>query len=239
MLLASLRLDIFFVGTASDFAGEVVEVGNGVRSFKPGDKVVAVTFAKRWVDDHNLVYNFGAVTKSGEVVEVGNGVRSFKPGDKVVAVTFAKRWVDDHNLVYNFGAVTKSASHDAVIQCATGIPLSTFEPNLSANGKVIDMIPGVSAMWTFALKKLTFSRKQLVPHLLIPKGRNLKHLVKLVSEGKLKTLVDSKHPLSKAEDAWAKSIDGHATGKIIVEPCVGFLGSLVCICDLDDNSTPK
>ncbi|MCI02046.1 quinone oxidoreductase-like protein chloroplastic-like, partial [Trifolium medium] len=24
-------------------------------------------------------------------------------------------------------------------------------------------------------------------------------------------------PLSKAEDAWAKSIDGHATGKIVVE----------------------
>ncbi|MBA0757502.1 hypothetical protein Gotri_020599 [Gossypium trilobum] len=47
-----------------------------------------------------------------------------------------------------------------------GIPWSTFEPNLSSNGKVID----------------------------------------------------SKHPLSKAEEAWAKSIDGHATGKIIVEP---------------------
>ncbi|KAK7846418.1 chloroplast envelope quinone oxidoreductase like protein [Quercus suber] len=50
------------------------------------------------------------------------------------------------------------------------------------------------------------------------KGENLDYLVKLVKEGKLKTVIDSKHSLSKAEDAWAKSIDGHATEKIIVEP---------------------
>jgi len=31
------------------------------------------------------------------------------------------------------------------------------------------------------------------------------------------TIIDSKFPLNKAEDAWAKSIDGHATGKIFVE----------------------
>ncbi|KAE9460895.1 hypothetical protein C3L33_07255, partial [Rhododendron williamsianum] len=37
----------------------------------------------------------------------------------------------------------------------------------------------------------------------------------LVKEGKLKTVIDSKHPLSEAEEAWVKSIDGHATGKII------------------------
>ena len=71
---------------------------------------------------------------------------------------------------------------------------------------------------TFALKKLTFSKKQLVPLITTAKKENLDYLVKLVKEGKLKTVIDSKHPLSKAEDAWAKSIDGHATGKIIVEP---------------------
>ena len=44
-------------------------------------------------------------------------------------------------------------------------------------------------------------------------------LVGLVKEGnKLKTVIDSKHPLSKAEEAWTKCIDGHAMGKIIVEP---------------------
>lgn len=89
---------------------------------------------------------------------------------------------------------------------------------MSECGKVIDITPGISIVTTFALKKLTFSKKQLTPLLLTPKGENLEFLVKLVKEGKLKTVIDSKHPLSKAEDAWAKSISGHATGKIIVEP---------------------
>ncbi|KAF7154499.1 hypothetical protein RHSIM_Rhsim01G0250800 [Rhododendron simsii] len=119
------------------------------------------------------------------------------------------------------GAALRSPSgrkYDAVVHGTTSIPWSTFEPNLSENGKVIDLTPGVSTMMTFALKKLTLSKKQMVPLLLAPKGENLDYLVKLVKEGKLKTVVDSKYPLSKAEDAWAKSIDGHATGKIIVEP---------------------
>ncbi|KAG5567221.1 hypothetical protein RHGRI_002695 [Rhododendron griersonianum] len=118
------------------------------------------------------------------------------------------------------GATLRSPSgrkYDAVIHCATGIPWSTFEPNLSGNGKVIDLAPGVSTMMTFALKKFTCSKKRIVPLLYSPKGENLEYLVKLVKEGKLKTVVDSKYPLSKAEDAWAKSIDGHATGKIVVE----------------------
>ena len=108
---------------------------------------------------------------------------------------------------------------NAVIHRATSIPWwSTFETNWSPNGKVIDITPGPSAFLTFALKKVTFSKKQLLPLLLSPKGENLHYLVNLVKEGKLKTVVDSKYPLAKARDAWAKSIDGHATGKIIVEP---------------------
>ncbi|EEF23346.1 oxidoreductase, putative [Ricinus communis] len=137
-------------------------------------------------------------------------------------IEFVKSLGADEVLDYRTpdGAALKSPSgrkYDAVIHCAMGIPWGTFEPNLSENGKVIDITPGASAMMTFALKKLTFSRKQLVPLLLIPKGENLNYLVKLVKEGKLKVVIDSKYPLSKAEDAWAKSIESHATGKIIVE----------------------
>lgn len=119
------------------------------------------------------------------------------------------------------GSTLKSPSgrkYDAVIHCTTGIPWATFEPNLSENGKVIDITPGPSALLTFALKKLTFSKKQLVPLILSPKGEKLEFLVNLMNEGKLKTVVDSRFPLSKAEDAWAKIMEGHATGKIIVEP---------------------
>ncbi|CAN0897981.1 Quinone-oxidoreductase homolog, chloroplastic [Linum grandiflorum] len=119
------------------------------------------------------------------------------------------------------GAALKSPSgkkYDAVVHCTTGIPWSTFDGNLSENGKVIDLTPGPSSFLTFAMKKLTFSKKQLLPFVADIKDDGLELLVNLVKEKKLKTVIDSTYPLSKAEDAWAKSIDGHATGKIIVEP---------------------
>lgn len=46
----------------------------------------------------------------------------------------------------------------------------------------------------------------------------LKFLVGLMKEGKLKTVIDSKHALSRGEEAWSKGVSGHATGKIIIEP---------------------
>ncbi|KAM3270693.1 hypothetical protein P3S67_028895 [Capsicum chacoense] len=138
-------------------------------------------------------------------------------------VEFVKNLGADEVLDYETpeGAKLKSPSgqkYDVVVHCARDISWSTFEPNLSDTGKVIDLTPGPSSMCTYVLKKLTFSKKQLLPLVLIPKeDKELNLLVRLVKEGKLKTCFDSKHPLSKAQDAWAKSLDGHATGKIIVE----------------------
>ncbi|XP_028795593.1 quinone-oxidoreductase homolog, chloroplastic-like [Neltuma alba] len=118
------------------------------------------------------------------------------------------------------GAALRSPSgqrYDAVIHCAVGIPWATFEPNLSTYGKVIDITPSPRGVLTWFLKKLTFSQKQPVPMVMVPKAENLQYLVDLVKNGKLKTIIDSKYPLSRVEDAWAKLMDGHATGKIIVE----------------------
>lgn len=110
-----------------------------------------------------------------------------------------------------------SKKYDAVVHCTVGIGWSTFEPNLSDNGKVIDITPSPSAFLNAAIRKITFAKKKIVPLLAVPSKEDLEFLVGLVKEGKLKTVVDSKHPLSGAEAAWAKSMDGHATGKIIVE----------------------
>ena len=118
------------------------------------------------------------------------------------------------------GAALQSPSgkkYDAVIHCATGIPWSTFEPNLAEKGKVIDITPNPTAFLRAAITKITFSKKQLVPLFLSPKKEELEFLVGLVKEAKLKTVIDSRHPLSNAEVAWAKSIEGHATGKLILE----------------------
>ncbi|CAH9074267.1 unnamed protein product [Cuscuta epithymum] len=119
------------------------------------------------------------------------------------------------------GASLKSPSgvkYDVVIHCTTDIPWSTFQSNLSANGKVIHLTPNPTTFCTFAFQKLTFSKKQLVPWFLTPKSEDLARVVGLVKEGKLKTTIDSRHPLSKADIGWAKMMSGHATGKIIVEP---------------------
>ncbi|KAK4256297.1 hypothetical protein QN277_009182 [Acacia crassicarpa] len=157
-------------------------------------------------------------------------VQLAKLGNTFVTATCGARNIDfvkslgaDEVLDYKTpeGASLKSPSgrkYDAVIHCTTGIPWSTFEPQLSDHGKVIDFTPSMSSFATFALKKLTFSKKQLVPFLVTVKKENLSYLVQLVKDGRLKTVIDSRFPLSKAEDAWARSMDGHATGKIVVEP---------------------
>ncbi|KAJ4969192.1 hypothetical protein NE237_015893 [Protea cynaroides] len=260
---------------ASDIAGEVVEVGSGVKNFKAGDKVVAMLshttgggLAEFAVAKESFTVNRPAEVSAAEAAGLlvagltahqaltqaagikldGSGkptnilitaasggvghyaVQLAKLGNTHVTATCGARNIEfvkslgaDEVLDYKTpdGASLKSPSgrkYDAIIHCATGIPWSTFEPYLSEHGKVIDITPSPRAMFTFAVKKITFSKKQLVPLLLTAKRENLEFLVGLVKEGKLKTVVDSKHPLSKAEDAWAKSMDGHATGKVIVEP---------------------
>ncbi|GAB2298071.1 hypothetical protein Dimus_032146 [Dionaea muscipula] len=261
----------FVPGT--DLAGEVVQLGPGVKKFKTGEKVVALTcsegaLAEYAVAKENLtaarpagvsaadaaglpiagLTALGTLTDvagikldgSGEkknvLITAGSGgvghyaIQLAKLGNTHVTATCGTRNIDfvkslgaDEVLDYRTpeGAALKSPSgtkYDYVIHCAMGIPWSTFEPNLSPNGKVIDLTPSASSMWTFAVKKVTFSKKQLVPYILSSKGKTkLEYLVNLVNEGRLKTVIDSKYPLSKAEDAWAKLMDGHATGKVIVE----------------------
>ncbi|PIA55041.1 hypothetical protein AQUCO_00800051v1 [Aquilegia coerulea] len=262
-------------GTVLDIAGEVVEVGQGVKSFKVGDKVVAILrhatgggLAEYAVAEESMTVKrpsevsaaeasgligsglaaHQAITKSAAINLDGTGkvanilitaasggvghlaVQLAKLGNVHVTATCGERNIDfvkslgaDEVVDYKTpdGNSLKSPSgkkYDAIIHCATDIPWSTFEPNLSERAKVIDLTPPFSAVMTSAFKKLSFSKKQMVPFILNPKPENLEYLLGLLKEGKLKTVVDSKYPLSKAEDAWSKSIDGHATGKIIIEP---------------------
>ncbi|KAK3145017.1 hypothetical protein QOZ80_4AG0321400 [Eleusine coracana subsp. coracana] len=118
------------------------------------------------------------------------------------------------------GASLKSPSgkkYDGVVHCTVGISWSTFEPVLSDSGKVIDLTPGFSAVLRWALQRLTFSRKQLMPMLVSLTKEDLEFLVGLHKDGKLKTLIDSRFALSDVTKAWERSMEGHATGKIIVE----------------------
>ncbi|WJX43503.1 hypothetical protein P8452_30591 [Trifolium repens] len=231
----------------TDVAGEVVEVGSQVKDFKAGDKVIAKLIhqfggglAEFAVASESLTAARPSEVSAAEAASLpiagltARGVGVFavqlaKLGNHHVTATCGARNIDfvkglgaDEVLDYKTpeGVALKSPSgrkYDVVINCTTGIPWSTFDPNLAGKGIVVDLTPGPSSMLTFALKKLTFSKKRLVPFVVNVKREGLEHLTQLVKEGKLKTIIDSTFPLSKAEDAWAKSIDGHATGKIIVE----------------------
>ncbi|CAN6371564.1 unnamed protein product [Urochloa humidicola] len=92
-----------------------------------------------------------------------------------------------------------------------------FKPLLSGKGKVVDLTPNFSAYLTATLHRVTFARKRLVPLFLWPNKADLELPVGLVEDGRLKTVVDSRSPLGDASKAWEKSIEGHPTGKIIIE----------------------
>ncbi|KAK8460087.1 hypothetical protein SEVIR_2G274300v4 [Setaria viridis] len=107
--------------------------------------------------------------------------------------------------------------YDAVAHCATGTPWSAFAPVLADSATVADVTPGIAATARSFLQKVTLAKQRLVPMILIPKKEEMEWLADMTRQGKLKTVIDSRYPLSRAREAWAKSIEGHATGKIVVE----------------------
>ncbi|CAL5082231.1 unnamed protein product [Urochloa decumbens] len=118
------------------------------------------------------------------------------------------------------GAAMRSPSgarYDAVVHCATGTPWPAFAPMLAEKAAVVDVTPGVAAAARSFLQKVTLAKQRLVPLVLIPKKEEMEWLAEMTRQGKLKTVIDSRFPLSRAREAWAKSIEGHATGKIVVE----------------------
>ncbi|CAL5082224.1 unnamed protein product [Urochloa decumbens] len=121
------------------------------------------------------------------------------------------------------GAALRSPSgrkYDAVVHCAAaaGVPWSVFRRALAdAGGKVVDITPGFVAGVTAILQMATFSKKRLVPLLVTPTKEDMELVVGLVKQGRLAAVIDSSYPLSRAQEGWARSMSGHATGKVVVE----------------------
>uniref|UniRef100_A0A0D9XFC0 Enoyl reductase (ER) domain-containing protein n=1 Tax=Leersia perrieri TaxID=77586 RepID=A0A0D9XFC0_9ORYZ len=123
------------------------------------------------------------------------------------------------------GAAVRSPSgrlYDAVVHCAPApVPWKVFDRVLAggggAVGVVVDLTPGAAAFATAARQRVTFARKRLVPLIVSPAREEMEVVAGLVAEGKIKAVIDSRYPLSRAEEGWAKSMAGHVTGKIVVE----------------------
>ncbi|KAF3796024.1 putative quinone-oxidoreductase-like protein [Nymphaea thermarum] len=106
--------------------------------------------------------------------------------------------------------------YDVVLHCGPTTPWHTFEQVLTETGTLIELTPGVAHYVSAWLKKLMCSKKEYVPFLMVPTREELELLMGLLKEGKVKTVVDSTYPRALAHEAWARSMGGHATGKIIV-----------------------
>jgi NADPH:quinone reductase-like Zn-dependent oxidoreductase len=107
--------------------------------------------------------------------------------------------------------------YDVVIHCSKFQPFSFFKPQLARSAKVIDLTPSGKGLLATGFQLATFASQKFVPFLMSTNSNSdLALLTNLVNEGKLKTVVDSTFPLSVAEKAWEKQIEGHSTGKILV-----------------------
>ncbi|KAK4482973.1 hypothetical protein RD792_010147 [Penstemon davidsonii] len=250
---------------ATDVAGEVVEVGPGVKNFKPGDKVVAMTGGLSTPSQKKSTQSTDPLKfqppkarafqsppsqhtqpslnppKSNSTKTPPKKTSSSPPLPAASATTpyssqssetttcgarnivLVKNLGADEVLDYNTpeGESLKSPSgrkYDAVIHCAEARRAwSTFEPNLSGDGVVVDLSPGGSDFLRYGLQRVWFSKKKLVFLFVGVVNEELKYMVDLVKEGKIKCVIDFKCCLSEDGDAWRKMISGHATGKIVVE----------------------
>ncbi|KAL6851570.1 hypothetical protein ACP4OV_020503 [Aristida adscensionis] len=116
------------------------------------------------------------------------------------------------------GAALRNSSgkkYDYVVNLTNAGRWSVFRRSLSDRGRVVDVAPNFG---NFVASVLTlFARKKLSMVLMSLGKEDLGFLLELVKEGKLRTVVDSRHPFDRAAEAWEKSMSGHATGKVIVE----------------------
>ncbi|EEE60810.1 hypothetical protein OsJ_14411 [Oryza sativa Japonica Group] len=228
----------------TDVSGEVIEVGSAIHEFKVGDKVVSKLnlwgFPSPGLTALQALSSIGTkFDGSGTGADVlitaaSSGVGTYavqlaKLGNHRVTTTCGARNLDlvgslgaDEVLDYATpeGAALASPSgrkYDYIINLTDRGKWSVFRPQLSSNGgRVVDVSPNLG---NFLASVMTlFSRRKRLSLVILTLGKKeLGFLLELMREGKLKTVVDSRHPFEKAAEAWERSMSGHATGKVIVE----------------------
>ena len=89
---------------------------------------------------------------------------------------------------------------------------------LSPKGEYL-LLSTQGKIWKFPQANITqvWPGKRTWAFLVHPDGSRLEKLVALFEGGKLRIIVVSRYPLEHAADALKEGIEGHATGKIIVE----------------------
>lgn len=111
-----------------------------------------------------------------------------------------------------------------VLNCAHFVPVSKFAEQMQPRqGKVVDLTPTLAGILDIAWNRVRRalargSGAQSENFYLSDNLQDLETLMELMSAGKLKAVVDSSFPLSRAGDAWDRSMGRHSAGKILVCP---------------------
>lgn len=106
------------------------------------------------------------------------------------------------------------ALFDVVLDCV-GAEVGKWLAMLVPKGRYVSCLPGPEVFARGALN-ITCG-KQVWPVLLVPRAADLAILDGLYEAGKLRVVIDSRFPLAKLADAWARSKSGRAAGKIVID----------------------
>ncbi len=106
------------------------------------------------------------------------------------------------------------APFDVVLDCVGG-PVGPLLPRLTPKGILASTVPGPALFLRAALN--VFSGRKVKPVMLKACAADLALLDGLVEKGALRVQVDSRFPLEKLAEAWARSMAGRAVGKIVID----------------------
>lgn len=109
--------------------------------------------------------------------------------------------------------------YDVIINCGPHRPFPQYKSQLAPKGFVIDLNPSPKGFMTSALHAFSLSKQKYFPFVHIPNCADMYLLFNLVHQKKLKPVIDSTYPLVKASEAWARCMEGHAVGKIVITCC--------------------
>lgn len=98
---------------------------------------------------------------------------------------------------------------------AVGCDFGTYLPLLKPGGVYATPVPGAGTFLRMAVNAI--SAKKVYAVMLKSAASDLRHLDKLFEDGQLRVVIDSRHPLDKLGDAWARSISGRSAGKVVVD----------------------
>lgn len=111
-------------------------------------------------------------------------------------------------------AFAGQAPFDLVLDCVGSDP-HKWLPLVAERGRYASTVPGPSVLLRRAVNLLT--KKGVYPVMLQTNAADLALLDRWSEAGKLRVVIDSRFPLAKLGEAWARSISGRAAGKIVID----------------------